>query len=161
EQSGGDGGTLSVGQSVNLGNVWVKSRIEDVTVDLQLVGGGSATAAVAHSGGPGGGGFARSDLNADGVVHAADRPLFRHNALADLSSMTMVQQALAGDLDGDGDNDVNDFAIFKADFDSANGAGAFQAMISAVPEPGSLAMLLLGGTGALVVRGRRSRTLLA
>jgi hypothetical protein len=153
EQSGGNGGTLAVGQSVNLGNVWVKSRIEDVAVDVQLVGGTVSTAAVAYSGTP----YGRSDLNTDGLVNAADWPLFYPNLLADLSSLTQVGRALAGDLDGDGDNDVTDFSLFKADFDAANGAGAFEAMVANVPEPATILLMLSGFAAALACRPRRRR----
>jgi hypothetical protein len=158
EQSvGGNGGTIGAGQSVNLGNVWVKSRIEDVAIDLPLPGGGTSTTFLTYTGGPGGMSYHRSDLNADGAINANDWPLFHPNLLADLSSMTAVQRALAGDLDGDGDNDVTDFSLFKADFDAVNGAGAFNAMLAGVPEPSSIAILLVGGLGALAFRRRSGR----
>lgn len=151
EQSGGNGGTIAVGQSINLGNVWVKSQIEDIAVDLELVSGGFSTAAVAYTGTT----FGRSDLNTDGAVNASDWPLFYPHMLADLSSLTGVGRALAGDLDFDGDNDVDDFALFKADFDAANGAGAFNAMLANVPEPTAFALLLAGAAGVLCIRRRR------
>jgi hypothetical protein len=160
EQSvGGDGGTLAVGQSINLGNAWVKSRIEDVAVDVQITNGGISTASVAFSGGPGGMSFNRSDLNTDGLVNASDWTLFYPNLLADMSSLTDVQQALAGDVDGDGDNDVNDFSLFKTDFDVANGAGAFHAMLANVPEPSSVLLLLAGIGGIICTRRRKSKLL--
>jgi hypothetical protein len=159
EQSGGNGGTLAVGQSINLGNAWVKSRIEDVFLQLELPGGSLVSATVAYSGTP----FNRSDLNTDGMVNASDWPLFYPNLLANLSSLSAVGRALAGDLDGDGDNDVNDFSLFKTDFDAANGAGAFQAMLAGVPEPSAILLLVLGGLGTMLIRGRwtSARRLLA
>ena len=39
---------------------------------------------------------------------------------------------------GTGDNDYADFRLFKSDFNSANGAGAFEAQVFGVPEPSSL-----------------------
>lgn len=152
EQSGGNGATLAVGQTVTLGNAWIKSRIEDVGVELTLGNGNLSAAAVAFSGTP----FARSDLNTDGLVNANDWPLFVPNLLADLSALTGVGRALAGDLDGDGDNDVYDFALFKTDFDVANGAGAFQAMLAGLPEPSTFAMLAIAATGMLLARNGRS-----
>jgi hypothetical protein len=158
QSAGGNGGTLGVGQTVNLGNAWVKSHIEDVAVDLQLTSGSISTASVSFSGGPGGVSYPRSDLNTDGNINASDWPLFHPNLLADLSSMTDVERALAGDLDGDGDNDVSDFTLFKADFDAANGAGAFNAMLAGVPEPSAVALVLLGGLAMSAFRRRRRAT---
>ncbi|HEX6960376.1 MAG TPA: hypothetical protein VF175_00805 [Lacipirellula sp.] len=153
EQSpGGDGATLSVGESINLGNVWRKSQIEDVNVAIELFNGSFTNAGVSYSGAA----FHRSDLNVDGLVNANDWSLFFPNLLADLSSLTGVQRALAGDVDLDGDNDIDDFALFKADFDAANGVGAFQAMLQGVPEPASALLLACGGA-VLAIR-RRWRT---
>jgi hypothetical protein len=159
EQSGGNGGALGVGQTINLGNAWIKSRIEDVTIQLELTAGGSTFAGLSFSGGPGGNSFARSDLNTDGLVNAADWPLFFPNMLADLSSFTAVGKALRGDVDGDGDNDVNDFQLFKDDFDLANGAGAFAAMLNGVPEPSTMVLLSASLIAALVFRRRQSNKL--
>jgi hypothetical protein len=156
EQSGGNGGTLAVGQSINFGSIWTKSRIEDLGLAVTLADGTMAVGEVAYVGGPGGMRFHRSDLNTDSVVNASDWPLFYPNLLADLSSLSDVGQALAGDLDGDGDNDIDDFSLFKSDFDSFNGAGAFQAMLANVPEPTSLA-LLIGGAALLASRRRARR----
>jgi hypothetical protein len=152
QSAGGDGATLANGQSINLGNAWRRSRLEDVRVDIELFGGAVATGGVAYSGTP----LHRSDLNVDGVVNANDWNLFHPNLLADLSSMSDYQQVLAGDLDGDGDNDINDFALFKADFDQFNGVGAFVAMLQGVPEPSGAALAVLGG---LAIAARRRRAL--
>ncbi|HEY3393385.1 MAG TPA: hypothetical protein VGK58_11810, partial [Lacipirellulaceae bacterium] len=136
EQSvGGNGATLSAGEMVNLGNIWRKSQIEDVSLTVELTDGSVIFGGIGYTGGPGGMSYSRSDLNTDGVVNASDWPLFFPNMLADLSAMTGIQRALAGDLDLDGDNDVNDFVLFKTDFDAVNGAGAFNAMLANVPEP--------------------------
>ena len=69
--------------------------------------------------------------------------------------MTGIQRALAGDLDRDGDNDLTDFVNFKTDYDAANGAGAFNAMLANVPEPSTMALLLLAGSGVAFARQRR------
>jgi hypothetical protein len=156
EQSGGNGGMLGTGQTVNLGNIWTKSRIEDVTLDIVLASGSVVAGGINFTGGPGGLAFARSDLNADGAINASDWPLFHPNLLADLSSLTDVGRALAGDVDGDGDNDIDDFTTFKADFDAANGAGAFNAMLAGVPEPSAVVLLAVGAAGALLLTRRRT-----
>ena len=90
EQSGGNGGTLGIGQSVDLGKAWLKSRIEDVVLQVELTNGNTVNAAVTFQGTP----WARSDLNTDGNVNATDWPLFFPNLLTNMSSLTDVQRAL-------------------------------------------------------------------
>jgi hypothetical protein len=155
EQSGGNGGTLGIGQSIDLGKAWRKSRIEDVLLQVELANGNFVNAAVTFQGTP----WARSDLNTDGAVNASDWPLFFPNMLTNMSSLTDVQRALAGDLDGDGDNDVVDFSLFKSDYDIANGSGAFDAMLG-VPEPSTLFLVVVGGFAVLASRRRRSNNVL-
>jgi hypothetical protein len=124
--------------------------LEDVTLDIELFSGALATGGVSYSGTM----LHRSDLNADGSVNVNDWSLFHPNLLADLTAMSDYQQALAGDLDGDGDNDVNDFTTFKADYDQFNGVGAFEAMLLEVPEPSSAFMVLVCGLAIAVQRRR-------
>ncbi len=161
ELSGGNGGTIAGSGTINLGSAWTKSRIEDVSASLTLADGSTEFLTVKFINGPGGAAYSRSDLNGDGAVNATDWPLYYPNMLIDLSSLTLVGKALAGDLDGDGDNDVFDFSLFKEDYDLANGAGAFAAMVAAVPEPASCALLLFGAIGAFAFRRRRSSHLLS
>lgn len=78
-----------------------------------------------------------SDLDMDGLITAADWQVFIANAYADLRNYTPAQRFLHGDLDRDGDNDADDFKIFKSDFIAANGMAAFEALFS-VPEPTGL-----------------------
>ncbi|MBN1853788.1 MAG: PEP-CTERM sorting domain-containing protein, partial [Pirellulales bacterium] len=161
ELSGGDGGTFALNTPVDLGEVWVKSRIEDLIIELELTSGSIVQLPVIYEGDR----YSRSDLNTDGSITAADWLLFHPNTLADLSSFFVVDQALAGDLDGDGDNDVDDFTLFKADFEAANGPGSFEAMLASVPEPSSWMILMLGMLGALGIKrwacsiGRRAAQL--
>jgi HpiC1 cyclase/Cellulase (glycosyl hydrolase family 5) len=83
-----------------------------------------------------------SDLNLDGVVTVADWRLFITNSYADLSGYSPAQKFLHGDLDRDGDNDFDDFRIFKSDFIAANGETAFEALL-VTPEPASIVLALL------------------
>ena len=81
EQSpGGNGGTLAVGQVVSLGNIWRKSRLQDVGLLITLTDGSTAVGDVSYTGTA----YSRADLNADGVVNAADWPLFYPNLNANL-----------------------------------------------------------------------------
>ena len=100
--------------------------------------------------------YGRSDLNGDEVIDLADWVIFADNHLTDLSGYTSEQQAALGDLNGDGANDFFDFRLFESDYESYNGAGAFQAMLSGelVPEPSGVALALLASPALL---GRRLR----
>ncbi len=96
------------------------------------------------------------DLNEDANVDQADWAIFMANHKGDLSALTPEQQFLAGDLDGDGDNDFEDFVLFEKGFDASAGSGAFTAMLASVPEPSSMALVLLGVT-TLLSQNRRRR----
>ncbi|WP_442482228.1 PEP-CTERM sorting domain-containing protein [Aeoliella sp. SH292] len=159
EQPFDDGSTLTAGETVDLGLAWTKSSIEDLSVIIHLADGTTVPASLAYTGGPGGAAFSRSDLNTDGTVTQADWLLFYPNTFSDMSSLTEVQAALLGDLDLDGDNDINDFGLFKLDFEDANGAGSFAAMLSGaqVPEPTGIvtSLLALVGLASTSARFRR------
>ena len=155
EEPTGDGGTLGIGQSVNLGNAWTKSTIEDLVATATLVDDQVLPLSISFVDGPDGGSFVRGDLNTDGSLTAADWLDFYPNMLADLGSMTDVERALAGDLNGDGDVDVVDFALFKSDYEAVFGAGSFDAMTAQVPEPSTYAMLLVAAIGGCMIRLRR------
>ena len=84
-----------------------------------------------------------SDLDRDGQITPADWSLFLANSYTDLSGYSPAQQFLRGDIDRDGDNDYEDFKLFKFDYIAANGAAAFEALF-AVPEPSAASALLIG-----------------
>jgi hypothetical protein len=132
----GDAGALAANQSVTLSPTggWLGSPYEELQLTLALADGSTAPGAVLYTGN-GGLPFARSDLDADGVIDADDWPALRDNHLTDLSSLSLAQAYVRGDLDGDGDNDVHDFRTFKADYEQANGLGSFALLSSHVPEP--------------------------
>ena len=95
------------------------------------------------------------DFNGNGTIDAGDWPTVRDNFNANLTGMTLLQRYARGDLNNDGRNDRFDFAQFKSLFDAANGAGAFNAWSTGVPEPSSLIVLVIGG--GLVVASSRKR----
>jgi hypothetical protein len=94
------------------------------------------------------------DLNLDDAFTAADWSVIRSNQHANLSSLTAQQKYLAGDLNGDGFNNHADFVLFKTAYDQTNGPGSFAAMLSAVPEPGSLILFASAAVPGLLVRRR-------
>ncbi|QDU58812.1 LamG-like jellyroll fold domain-containing protein [Aeoliella mucimassa] len=99
--------------------------------------------------------FARADLDRSGVIDSADWDIFAANGYADLTALTALEAALAGDLDGDFDNDRDDFNLFKSDYIAANGLDAFEALGAvAVPEPSSVLLLGLAGLAFAAIRKR-------
>jgi hypothetical protein len=142
EVTNGDPGKLAVGQQIVLspGGGWLRSPAEDLGVSL-LVNGTPLSASVSYAGNNAQS-FTRSDLNFDGDLTADDWAVFVAGAYADLTSLSKAEAYQLGDLNADNANDFADFRLFKADYDAANGAGAFAAMSGAVPEPS--AALLVG-----------------
>ncbi len=99
--------------------------------------------------------FLAGDFNADGALDVADWHILRDDQLANLSGLTPQQAYLRGDINGDFRNDHADFTAFKSIFDGQNGAGAFAAMLAAVPEPSTGAMLALAMAAGLARRRRQ------
>jgi hypothetical protein len=96
------------------------------------------------------------DFNSSGTLTSNDWMILHANQDADLSGKTSQEAYFLGDLNLDRKNDLADFQAFKLYFDAANGAGAFVAMLAAVPEPSSLLLLLW--VGLLAPTGRRRFT---
>lgn len=153
-----DGGTLgSVTFSTNGG--WIKSFREDIAVTTQALVNGVPTTLIPDIRYVGNGGqpFKRSDLNFDNAINGNDWIVFRNNNLVALDpNLSDAQTAALGDLNGDGISNFQDFRLFQADFDAANGVGSFTALVGAVPEPSSIA-LGLSAVSALLLGGRASR----
>lgn len=83
-----------------------------------------------------------ADLNLDGSLNAADWSILIGSAETDLSTLPRVDSYLQGDLDGDGRNSIEDFAIFKTAYESVHGVGSFSTLLLA-PEPGSGLLLMV------------------
>lgn len=147
-----DGGQLGVGGTTSLqlglAGAWTRSSYEDLQMTIEQLNPDFSTSVytvpVVFSGGVGGQPYARSDLDLDGDVDPNDWVKFRSNHLTDLSGLSIPAASVFGDLDGDLDNDFNDFRMFQADYDNINGLGAFAAMIAAVPEPSTWVLMTVG-----------------
>jgi hypothetical protein len=152
EVSLGDPGTLAIGQQVVLSpaNGWLRSPTEDVSVSL-TVGGSPLNAPVSYVGN-GGISLGRGDLNFDGALTADDWAIFVAGAYTNLVGLSKAQAYQFGDLNGDNANDFTDFRIFKADYDAANGVGAFAAMSGVVPEPSAIVLAAFGAIAAATTR---------
>jgi glucose/arabinose dehydrogenase len=156
EATTGDAGALAAGSQLVMSPAggWIRSPIEDLIVSFVLNGGSVLNLPVAYTGNSGQP-FARSDLNFNGGIDVADWSIFLANGYTNLAGVSQAESYGRGDLDGDGDNDRTDFQLFKSDYNSANGSGAFEAMLARVPEPGAL-LLLVSGFAAILLAASRS-----
>lgn len=77
------------------------------------------------------------DLNLDGDIDGGDWLLLSANAQTDLSSLSSFDAYAAGDINGDGFNDVLDFILFKDLYEQENGSNSFAFLVAGVPEPSS------------------------
>lgn len=84
-----------------------------------------------------------ADLNFDGTLGPADWEKFLAGAETDLSLLAPIDAYEAGDLNGDGMNDIVDFGLFKEGYIAVNGLTAFQALFAPVPEPSVLSLSLV------------------
>ncbi len=142
----GNGAMLGVtNQSVNLGSAWVRNATEDLTLTVKLANGTSQALQVQYTGNP----IPVGDLNFDGVVTAADWPIFRNGFGTGLSDLSVAESYQHGDLDGDGDNDEYDFGLFKTAFEAQSGNGSFATLTAQVPEPSTFVLLVLTGAPLL------------
>jgi hypothetical protein len=153
-QFAGDGGLLSGSRSLPLGNAWIRNPFaDDIRMTVQLADGRVRNVDVTYNGGtenP----LTFGDLNFDGQLTELDWPAVRDNFGATLVGLSPAELYGLGDLNGDGANNEFDFAQFKDLYDDANGLGAFDAMLSGVPEPGSFTLLFIAAI-SLAAKGRR------
>jgi hypothetical protein len=89
------------------------------------------------------------DYNGDHTVDAADYTVWRNNLGAE------TEAALLGNGDGMNGVDVGDYTLWKSNYGESNGGGAALASARSVPEPNTLAFLILIGVLAQSIRHRR------
>ncbi|QDU86675.1 hypothetical protein Pla175_00250 [Pirellulimonas nuda] len=147
-------GSLVVGNgfSLDLGDPWVPTPFEDVSMTIQLVSGAAVDVPVAYTGT-----LIPGDFNADGVVDLTiDWPVVRDNLLKDVAGFNKAGRYLRGDINADGLIDRLDFRLFKNAYESQPGVGTFEAGLAglAVPEP-SAGAIALGLLAAMAWMTRR------
>ncbi|WP_442481382.1 PEP-CTERM sorting domain-containing protein [Aeoliella sp. SH292] len=139
-------GSIAQGQTINLGDgLWQQYPSEAATLFEYLVAGAddSVRGIVDFVDSDSSNGFAPfgfADLNFDGTIDGLDWAVQRDNFGTDLASLSVTGSYQRGDLDADGDNDIDDLLMFKDLFIAMNSAEAFAALTngSQVPEPASV-----------------------
>ena len=127
----GNGGSLAVDQNVNLGNsAWIRNIQEDVQMKV-LLGErhDQRTVAVAFVGGAGEP-FGRSDLDFDTGLDRDDWLVFQAWQGHEPCRFVAGAGLSKGDLNYDGFQNGADLSLFMADYDAANGAGAFDMLVN-------------------------------
>jgi hypothetical protein len=150
----GSGASLAHTRTVNLGNAgtWIQNPTEDLV--FEYVSDGVVVSGITKYIGNGNQPLAQGDLNADGAINSADWVIVRTNQHTDLSGLSLAEAYRFGDFNRDKANDHADFVSFKTLYDAANGSGSFAVMLTAVPEPSTLILVLAAGLFALPVRRR-------
>ena len=97
------------------------------------------------------------DFNGDGFLNQLDWAVVRQNQFADLSGLSGSDAYFHGDLNADKRNDFADFAIFKKNYEQANGAGSFAELLASVPEPTTLPLAGLALAASIRLNPRRVR----
>ncbi len=148
-------GSIAAGQSVSLGSLWAPYPTEDISL-IYDNGDEQAGGLVTYTGNNDTA-LQRGDFNRDGSIDGLDWPTVRDN-YGMATSGTIVENYYMGDLNNSGSVDLDDLRAFEVIYDTANGAGAFSAI---VPEPGAITLLGIGGLMLLGLRNRRSRRIAA
>ncbi len=98
------------------------------------------------------------DINFDGSIDNGDWLDFADGLGGKYPSLSPAESYREGDLNGDLVTNFTDFRIFQTEYDFANGASSFQAMVDnlqAVPEPTTSLLLLVTAVG--LAAGVRSK----
>lgn len=83
------------------------------------------------------------DLNDDSMVDVNDWMKFKEGQGLSFAGISALDAYQHGDLDGDFDHDLDDFWLFRTAFEDNNGAGAFSALLTQVPEPRTARLILV------------------
>jgi hypothetical protein len=149
---GSTGGTLTSGGSLNFGAAWRRSRYNDVRINLTLSDDTLVTLIPTYASPV----VAVTDFNGDGTTDLADYQTMLNNLQTNVSGLTRVEAFTRGDATDDRVINFNDFAVFRAAYNLAHGAGAFEQLAAQVPEPATLGLIAIAGAALTFMRRRRT-----
>ncbi len=154
---GGEGALFANGDSIDLGNAWIRNPTEDLTMQLLVENelGDSELVEVAVE-------FTGSaalvgDFDFANGVDPADWAILQSGFSSDVSNLSLAEKYQMGDINQDGAINLLDAKLFAVAYDDFNGPGSFASLgSSAVPEPATV--LLLATTAAALVIARTRHT---
>jgi hypothetical protein len=132
----------------NIGNVWARTPIQDISIELTLTSGQTMTIAPTYTGTA----LAAGDFDANGDITQADYQILLTNMDTNVSALNTAAAYVRGDINQDKVIDLQDFTQFRDIYEAANPLGA---SLSAVPEPGPMAITAMGLAALAFVRRRR------
>ncbi|TWT37907.1 hypothetical protein KOR34_28730 [Posidoniimonas corsicana] len=148
-------GSIEQGGSIDLGvGTWLVGPYEDLRFEYLDLATGTTTTGLVEFVGNDDTPVVPGDYNVDGVIDAADWPTQRDAFGSDLAGASPARSYASGDLDGDGDNDLDDLLLFKGRFEAANPGVAFSTL-TGVPEPASAGLMIAFGAALGLRRLRR------
>jgi hypothetical protein len=154
QEVAGNGAMITDDQNFSLGNAWIRSPLQDITMQMLRPDGTLQDVTVRYVGAA----PITGDLDFDRDLDLMDWALFKTGFSADLSSLSAAERYGRGDFTLDGAITLADTNAFATAFDAMNGAGAFTATlgVSVVPEPATWGILILGSI-CVYVRQRQQQ----
>ncbi|QDU56105.1 PEP-CTERM sorting domain-containing protein [Aeoliella mucimassa] len=143
----GNGLTITAGNSVNLGDLFLLTPYDDIRVLIYDESGELISQSVEMTGNA----IIAGDYDYNGSINFDDYQIFLEGFGGYYPNLSPAEAYLLGDLDGDLDSDIEDFILL------ARAAGGIDALMAptSVPEPSSIVMLVLAGAAAVGYRSRR------
>jgi hypothetical protein len=152
----GNGTIIADNQTFSLGNAWIRSPLEDITMQMLRQNGTLQDVTVRYTGQT----PVIGDLDFDRDVDLTDWSRFKTGFSSDISNLSRAERYGRGDFTLDGTISLADTVAFANAFNAMNGAGSFAAIAGAsvVPEPATWGLLWLGivGMWGTQLRAKRS-----